>query len=107
MRTEQLTIIGVMALAAACTRLGPLAFCRNTALLLWAQKWLKHLPASVFTALAIPAIFLPKAYLDISLDNHYLVASVVAVILAWRYKNFMLTVGGSMLVMLYLRWLTL
>ncbi|HWR44132.1 AzlD domain-containing protein [Sporomusa sp.] len=107
MRTEYLLIICVMALAAACTRLGSIILFDNVTLPLWAQKWLKHLPASVFTALAIPAILLPKSHLDISFDNHYLLASIIAVIIAWRYKKFVLTVGGSTIVMLCLRWLNL
>lgn len=107
MSTEYLSIIGVMALAAASTRVGPLVLFHNITLPLWVQAWLKYLPVAILSALTIPGILLPKSHLDISFDNHYLLASIVAIILAWRYKNFMLTVGGSTLTMLYLRWLTL
>ncbi|GAB1428234.1 hypothetical protein MASR2M17_16620 [Aminivibrio sp.] len=42
------------------------------------ERWLRHIPTGILTALIAPALLLPKGYVDFSLQNHYLLAGLVA-----------------------------
>jgi len=54
---------------------------------------LKYVPAAVLTAIVVPAVLYPEGnQIDLRLDNAYLVASIVAVLVAWRTKNLLWTI---------------
>jgi len=98
MRAEFVILIIGMAISAIFTRFISISVFSNTGVPLYLEKWLKHTPTAVFTALIAPAMFVPKGQFDLSIENHYLLAGIATIFLAWRYHNFVLTVGMGTLV---------
>jgi branched-subunit amino acid transport protein len=105
MRTELVMLIIGTAAAAIFTRFVTLAIFSVTGMPAWLERWLKYVPVAVFSALIAPAILAPQGQPEFSPDNPYLWAGLVAVVLAWRYRNFVVTVGVGTLVMIGWRWL--
>ena len=104
MRPEMLLIIAGMAAATFITRFGALALLRKTGLPYWLERWLKHVPTAVLTALIVPALLLPEGRVDLSFGNHYLLAGILAAIVAYTCRNAMLTMGLGLTAILSLRW---
>lgn len=107
MRVEMLYIIVGMAIITYFTRIGSLVIFNRTGISDKLVKWLKHVPTSMLTALIIPSLLLPQGKLDITLDNHYLLAGAVAALVAYKYKNVVITMGVGLAVMLSLRFLAI
>jgi len=105
MRTELVILILGTAAAAVFTRFVTLAVFSVTGMPTWLERWLKYVPVAVFSALIAPALLAPQGQPTLPHDNPYLWAGLVAIVLAWRYRNFVVTVGGGTLVMLAWRWL--
>lgn len=62
---------------------------------------LRYVPVAVLTAITLPVMVAPENNtLDLSLDNAYLVAGVVAIGVAWWRKNLLLTILIGMAVFL-------
>jgi branched-subunit amino acid transport protein len=70
------------------------------------KRGLRFVPPAVLSAIIAPAIFMPNNSLDISLNNYRLLAGVVAMIVAWRTKNALLTILAGMAALLILMWVT-
>ncbi|WP_088224706.1 AzlD domain-containing protein [Desulfosporosinus sp. FKB] len=103
MRSEVLYIIIGMALVTYFTRIGALALFRFTGVPTWLNRWLKYVPIAILTSLIIPSLLLPKGHLDISLNNHYLIAGIVAAFVAYKSRNIIATLGFGMSVMFLLK----
>lgn len=65
---------------------------------------LKYVPPAVLAAIIMPGLFMPAGRLDISLDNHYLLAGAVAAAAGWFTRNTLVTLlaGAAALVVLQL-----
>ena len=105
MRYEIIAIIVGMMAVTFFTRYGALALFSKTGLPTWFDRWLKHVPTAILTALIVPALLLPQGQIDVSFENHYLLAGVVAGAVAYRFGNAILTMGLGLTAMLSLRWL--
>ncbi|MDF2569843.1 MAG: hypothetical protein K0R55_1447 [Sporomusa sp.] len=105
MRSEIMLIIVGMAAVTFFTRFGSLALLQKTGLPTWFERWLKHVPIAILTALIVPSLLLPQGQIDFSLNNHYLLAGVLAAIVAYTCRNAILTMGLGLTAMLSLRWL--
>ena len=57
---------------------------------------LRFVPPAVLSAIALPELLQPGGKLDLSLGNVRLLAGVVAVLVAWRSRNVLLTVAAGM-----------
>lgn len=57
---------------------------------------LQFVPIAVLTAIIVPAILAPAGALALSLQNSYLVAAVVAVLVARRRQSLLLTIAAGM-----------
>ncbi|UPQ89541.1 AzlD domain-containing protein [Vibrio sinaloensis] len=68
-----------------------------------AQRLLTYSSPAVLTAIWAPIVFMPEQQLWLSTNNPYLIAAVVAAVLAWKSKNVLLTTIISMLVFLALK----
>ncbi len=67
---------------------------------------LRHVPAAMLTAIVVPAIvFAAPGVLRLDLDNVKLIAALVAGIVAWRWRNTLLTIGVGMGALWLLQWL--
>ncbi|CCO07931.1 AzlD domain-containing protein [Desulforamulus hydrothermalis] len=103
MRSEIFYIILGMALVTYFTRFGALAMFRFTGVPAWLSRWFKYVPVAILTALIAPSLLLPRGYLDISFNNHYLVAGLVAAFVAYKSRNIIATLGLGMSVMFVLK----
>ncbi|AOY77693.1 AzlD domain-containing protein [Clostridium formicaceticum] len=100
MNFKLISIITGMALATFITRIGSQVIFTSTGTPDWMEKWLKHVPTAFLTALIIPAILLPKGYLDISFNNSYLLAGIIAAFTAYKTKNVLATIIIGMAIMM-------
>ncbi len=66
------------------------------------QRALRFVPPAVLSAIIAPALFMPDNTLDVSLNNYHLMAGVVAILVAWRTKNTLLTIIAGMITLLAL-----
>jgi len=65
---------------------------------------LRYVPPAVLAAIITPAVLMPDGQqIDLSLDNAYLVAAVVAIGVSLWKKNLLLTLGAGMAVFLLWR----
>lgn len=62
------------------------------------QRFLSFSAPCVLTAIWVPIVFIQNKQLNISYHNPYLIAALVAVGLAYRFKNLYITTGGSLVV---------
>lgn len=99
MRNEIFYIIAGMALVTYFTRFGALALFRLTGIPTGLHKWLKYVPVAILTTLIVPTLLLPNGYLDISLNNHYLISGIAAAFVAYKSHNILATLGIGMLLM--------
>jgi branched-subunit amino acid transport protein len=53
---------------------------------------LKYVPPTVLTAIIIPEVLIPNRELRLAPDSPYLIAGVIATVVAWRTKNLLLTI---------------
>jgi branched-subunit amino acid transport protein len=61
------------------------------------QRALRFVPPAVFTAVFLPELLLSDGSLNFSLGNARLLAGLLAILVAWRTKNTMLTILVGML----------
>ncbi len=68
-----------------------------------AQKALRFVPIAVLSALIAPALFFSSGSLNVSLSNIRLIAGILAILVAWRTKNVLLTIFCGMACLLILQ----
>jgi branched-subunit amino acid transport protein len=64
---------------------------------------LRFVPVAVLTAIIVPAMLMPQGSIFIGLNNAFLIAGVVSMLIAWRTGNLLATIGGGMAVFLLWR----
>lgn len=101
MNFKLIAIIIGMALVTFVTRIGAQLIFASTGMPACLEKWLKHVPTAFLAALITPAILLPKGYLDISFNNSYLLAGMVAAFTAYKTKNVLTTIIIGMVIMIF------
>jgi branched-subunit amino acid transport protein len=67
------------------------------------RRALRFVPPAVLSAIILPQLLMPSGYLDFSLANHRWLAGLVAVIVAWRTRNTLLTILSGMVALLILQ----
>jgi len=60
------------------------------------QRAFRFVPVAVLSAIIFPALFLPKGTLALSFSNARLLAGAIAVVVAWRTKNVLVTLVVGM-----------
>jgi branched-subunit amino acid transport protein len=60
------------------------------------SRGLRFVPPAVLSAIVLPELVQPNGALNLSLGNLRLVAGVLAIVVAWRTRNVLLTVGLGM-----------
>lgn len=105
MRTDMLPVILGMAAVTFFTRFAAQAFFRKAGLPPQLDRWLKHVPTGILTALIVPSLLLPNGKLDLSLHNNYLLAGLFAVVVALRFRNTALTMVLGLAAVIALRWI--
>ncbi|MGJ3237284.1 MAG: AzlD domain-containing protein [Anaerolineae bacterium] len=59
---------------------------------------LRYVPVAVLTAILVPEALVRDDALTVSLSNAHLYASIIAVLIAWRTRNLLLTIVGGLLI---------
>jgi branched-subunit amino acid transport protein len=67
------------------------------------QRTLRFVPAAVLAALVVPAVVVVDGTPAVSLENHRLLAAVVAAVVAWRTESILATIVVGMAVLLGLQ----
>ena len=83
--TPWLIILG-MSLATFGQRASFLMLPDHVQLPLLLRRALRYVPAAVLTAIWAPELLLQKGVLSLALGNERLLAGVVAIAIAWRYR---------------------
>ncbi len=68
------------------------------------KRSLRFVPPAVLSAIVAPALLMPDNSVDISLGNFRLLAGAVAILVAWRTRNTLLTILSGMAALLLLMW---
>ena len=105
---NEVILIGGMALVTFAVRYPVLALLGKIPMPEPIFRALRYVPPAVLTAIILPLVVLNKDkgnVLDLSFTNHYLIAGIVAALVAWRSKNLLLTIILGMLVLWGWRWL--
>jgi branched-subunit amino acid transport protein len=93
-----LTVLA-MGLVTYLIRLVPIALFTRLKMPVWAQQTMRYVPTAVLAALIVPELLRPGGNLDISLGNARLLGGVIAIVVAWRTRNVLLTVVVGMVVL--------
>ena len=67
------------------------------------RRALRFVPPAVLSAIVAPELLIRSGQMDVSLTNFRLLAGIVAVLVAWRTKNTLLTILAGMLALLLLQ----
>jgi branched-subunit amino acid transport protein len=62
----------------------------------WFLRGLRFVPAAVLSAIILPELALRNSVLDLTLRNPQLFAGALAVLVAWKTKNTLLTILAGM-----------
>lgn len=88
---EWLLILGMM-LVTMAARIPLLVIVGRIQLPKRAFRALRYVPVAVLTAICVPIMLMPNDQLDLSFSNAHLLAGVLAILIAWRTKNLLLTI---------------
>jgi branched chain amino acid efflux pump len=69
------------------------------------RRALPFVPAAVLTALWAPELLLQKGVLSLSLQNDRLLAGIVAILAAWRWRLTFATIASGLLALHFFDWL--
>ncbi|NLB83574.1 MAG: AzlD domain-containing protein [Synergistaceae bacterium] len=106
MRSEIFFIIAGMAIVTFATRFASVALLGQKKMPAGLERGLRHIPTGILTALIVPTLLLPEGYVDLSLHNHYLLAGLVAAVVAWKSHSMVGTLILGMGTMFLLRLLS-
>ncbi|MGB8212393.1 MAG: AzlD domain-containing protein [Anaerolineales bacterium] len=69
----------------------------------WFRRGLRFVPAAVLSAIILPELTNPNGSLFLSWRNPELMAGAVAILVAWKTKNVILTIVAGMAALLILQ----
>ena len=69
----------------------------------WFRRALRFVPVAVLSAIILPGLATRNDVLEISLHNPQLYAGLIAILVAWRTKNVLLTILSGMGALLLLQ----
>src|SRR5512135_333195 len=78
-------------------RLVPIVLLGRVEIPLIVQQALRFVPPAVLTAIVVPELLYHGNQIDLSLTNLRLLAGLIAIVVAWRTKNALLTIGVGMI----------
>ncbi len=87
-------------------RLTPIVLLGRIEIPLIVQRALRFVPPAVLTAIIVPELLYRNDQLDVSLTNVRLLAGLIAIVVAWRTKNALITIAVGMIALWVLQFLT-
>jgi branched-subunit amino acid transport protein len=85
------TIVG-MAVVTYLPRLLPALFLSGKTLQPLLAAWLRLVPPAVLAAMLVPSLLIREERVNLSFDNLFLVAALIAFPVAWKFKSLSATV---------------
>lgn len=79
------------------------AFAGKITFPIWMQQSLRFVPPAVLTAIIVPSVVMPTGTIDFSVDNVYLLAAIISVVISLVTKSLLKTIFFGMLVFLLLK----
>ncbi|AFZ67210.1 putative membrane protein [Deinococcus peraridilitoris DSM 19664] len=86
-----------MGLVSLAMRGSSILFLGERRLPAWLTEALAFVPAAVLSALVLPELLWRGGHVDVSFDNARLWAGLLAIVVAWRWRNVLLTLLVGML----------
>jgi branched-subunit amino acid transport protein len=71
----------------------------------WFVRWLPFVPIAALTALTLPELMLIAGHINVA-DNPKVWAGLIAIVVAARWRNTLLTIGAGFVALWLLRWLS-
>jgi branched-subunit amino acid transport protein len=105
MTTYEIALIAGMAAVTFLVRWPVLALVSRITLPQVILDGLKFIPPAVLAAIIAPAMIMPSGKIDLHPSNAYLMAGIVAGLLAWRTRNLLATIMFGMAFFVIWRWL--
>jgi branched-subunit amino acid transport protein len=68
------------------------------------RKALHYVPPAVLSAIVFPELLLPNGALNLSFENHRLLAGLAAVVVAWFSRNTLVTILTGTIALFLLQW---
>lgn len=89
--TQNMQIILAMSITVFMVRSVPFIFAKHISLPLFFRETLELLPPAILTVIVASGVLINEEAtgLNIALDNHYLLACILTLIIALRVKNFL------------------
>lgn len=100
---NDLLIVSGMALVTFLIRYPLLVLVGRISLPESVRRALRYVPLAVLAAIIAPAIVMPEGTIDLSPSSAPLIASLIAIVVAWRTKNLLLTIVIGMAALLIWR----
>jgi len=90
-------IVIAMGIVTFGIRLFPIVLLGRIEIPLIVQRALRFVPPAVLTAIVVPELLYHNGQVDVSLTNVRLLAGLIAIVVAWRTKNALITIGVGMI----------
>ena len=90
-------IIIAMGLVTIGIRLLPIVLLSRIEIPIVVQRALRFVPPAVLSAIIAPELLMPGGEFNLSPGNARLLAGVIAMLVAWRTKNVLLTIAAGMI----------
>ena len=90
-------IVIAMGIVTFGIRLFPIVLLGRIEIPLIVQRALRFVPPAVLTAIVVPELLYHNGQVDVSLMNVRLLAGLIAIVVAWRTKNALITIGTGMI----------
>ncbi|AWM61121.1 AzlD domain-containing protein [Pseudomonas songnenensis] len=68
------------------------------------EQGLHYVPVAVLTAIVVPGMLMPEGAWALHWDNAYLLAGLLAIVIAALTRNLLATIAGGLLSFFLLRW---
>lgn len=68
------------------------------------RRALRYVPPAVLTAIWAPELLLHTGGLYLALENHRLLAGMVAIAVAWRFRKTFVTIGAGLVALHFFDW---
>ena len=98
MTTSEVILITGMVLVTFLPRYLPMLVVGRITLPERVFRALRYVPVAVLTAISVPEALVRDGVIVWDVHNAYLYASIVAVLIAWRFQNLLFTIGGGLVV---------
>ncbi len=93
MRAEVMLMILAMGAVTYASRVAGFILVRAFGVPRVLASWLTYVPVGILTALIVPTLLIRQGQFHIGPDNHYMLAGIVAALVAYKTRNVLITVG--------------